>query len=49
MKSTTLTRRQFAQSTGALGTILALGQPPSVLPAESPGNRVIVGVMKVIF
>ena len=45
MKSSVLTRRQFAQSTGALGTIIALGRPPSVLPAESPGNRVIVGVM----
>ncbi|NDA67798.1 MAG: gfo/Idh/MocA family oxidoreductase, partial [Verrucomicrobia bacterium] len=45
MKSSALTRRQFAQSTGALGAVLALSKPPSVLPAESPGNRVVVGVV----
>ena len=45
MNSSSLNRRRFVQSTGALGAVLALSKPPAVLPAESPGNRIIVGVM----
>ena len=40
-----VSRRRFVQSSSALGAMLALGRPPAVLPAESPGNRVVVGVM----
>ncbi|MFA6543545.1 MAG: Gfo/Idh/MocA family oxidoreductase [Limisphaerales bacterium] len=45
MNSSPVSRRHFVQSTGALGAILALGRPPAVMPAESPGNRVVVGVV----
>ena len=45
MNSSVISRRRFVHSTGALGAVLALGKPPALLPAESPGNRIVVGVM----
>ena len=45
MNSSPVSRRRFVQSTGALGAVLALSKPPALLPAESPGNRVVVGVV----
>ena len=45
MNSSPVSRRRFVQSTGALGAVLAFAKPPAVLPAESPGNRVVVGVV----
>lgn len=45
MNSAAVSRRHFVQSTGALGAVLALAKPPAILPAESPGNRVVVGVV----
>lgn len=38
-------RRRFLQTSGGLAAVLALGQAPSVLGADSPSSQVRVGVM----
>lgn len=44
-KRTSVPRRRFLQSSGALATLLALGRAPAVLSADSPAGTVRVGVM----